>query len=59
MESPRPVPPKRRVVDWSAWEKAVKIAPSLSRDADAGVPHPDPQAATRAASTGSSRGRIP
>ena len=36
IDSPRPVPPKRRVVDWSACEKAVKIAPTLS----AGMPMP-------------------
>ncbi|KZC01309.1 hypothetical protein AU375_02433 [Methylobacterium radiotolerans] len=30
IESPRPVPPNRRVVDWSACEKAEKIVASLS-----------------------------
>ena len=33
---PRPVPPKRRVVDWSAWEKAENSVPILSR----GMPMP-------------------
>jgi len=39
MVRPRPVPPKRRVVEASAWVKGAKIEDCLSEDADACVGH--------------------